>query len=194
MRQLIRPLLVLFSALTLLTGIVYPLVVTGIGRLAFPAQVDGSLISRDGVVVGSSLIGQSFQDPKYFWGRLSATAPMANNGLASGGSNLGPTNPALVAAVKSRIAALQSADPGDPRRIPIDLVTASGSGLDPHISPAAALYQVARVARVRHLDPVMLQRRVLAAVEPPQWHLFGEPVVNVLALNLALDGATSAPP
>jgi K+-transporting ATPase ATPase C chain len=152
------------------------------------------LLRRDGVVVGSSLIGQSFQDPKYFWGRLSATAPMPYNGLASGGSNLGPTNPALVEAVKSRIAALRSADPGNLRRIPVDLVTASGSGLDPHISPAAALYQVARVARVRHLDPGVLQRRVLAAVEPPQWHLFGEPVVNVLALNLALDGATSAPP
>jgi len=193
-RQLIRPLFVLFAALALLTGIVYPLVVTGIGRLAFPQQVDGSLVRRGGVVVGSSLIGQSFQDPKYFWGRLSATAPMPNNALASGGSNYGPTNPALLDAVKSRIAALRSADPGSPRPIPVDLVTASGSGLDPHISPAAALYQVARVARARHLDPVLLQRRVLAAVEPPRWHLFGEPVVNVLALNLALDGAAAAPP
>jgi K+-transporting ATPase ATPase C chain len=194
MTRLIRPLLVSFLALTLLTGIVYPLVVTGIGRLAFPQQVDGSLVSRDGVIVGSALIGQSFQDPKYFWGRLSATAPMPNNGLASGGSNFGPTNPALVDAVKARLAALKSADPGNTRPVPVDLVTASGSGLDPHISPAAALYQVPRVARARHLDPALLQRRVLAAVEPPQWHLFGEPVVNVLALNLALDGAASASP
>jgi K+-transporting ATPase ATPase C chain len=194
MIRLIRPLLVSFVTLSVLTGIVYPLLVTGIGRLAFPAQVEGSLMRRDGVVIGSTLIGQSFQDPKYFWGRLSATAPMPNNGLASGGSNFGPTNPALVDAVKARIAALRGADPGNTRPIPVDLVTASGSGLDPHISPAAALYQVARVARARHLDPVVLQRRVLAAVEPPQWHLFGEPVVNVLALNLALDAATPASP
>jgi K+-transporting ATPase ATPase C chain len=194
MIRLIRPLLVTFVALSVLTGIVYPLLVTGIGRLAFPAQVEGSLIRRDGVVIGSTLIGQAFQDPKYFWGRLSATAPMPNNGLASGGSNFGPTNPALVDAVKARIAALRGADPGNTRPIPVDLVTASGSGLDPHISPAAALYQVGRVARARHLDPVALQRRVLAAVEPPQWHLFGEPVVNVLALNLALDAATPASP
>jgi K+-transporting ATPase ATPase C chain len=194
MIRLIRPVLVLFVALTVLTGIIYPLVVTGIGRLAFPAQVDGSLVSRDGAIVGSSLIGQSFQDPKYFWGRLSATAPMPYNGLASGGSNFGPTNPALLDAVKARIAALRSADPGNLQRIPVDLVTASGSGLDPHISPAAALYQVARVARARNLDPGALQRRVLAAVEPPQWRVFGEPVVNVLALNLALDGVQSTPP
>jgi K+-transporting ATPase ATPase C chain len=188
MTRLIRPALVLIVALTVVTGIIYPLVVTGIGRLAFPAQVEGSLIRRGDVVVGSTLIGQPFQDPKYFWGRLSATAPMPDNGLASGGSNFGPTNPALVDAVKARIAALQNADPGNPLRIPVDLVTASGSGLDPDISPAAALYQVARVARVRHLDPELLRRRVLAAVEPRSWHLFGEPVVNVLALNLALDG------
>jgi K+-transporting ATPase ATPase C chain len=194
MTRTIRALLVSFLALSLLTGIVYPLVVTAIGRLAFPARVEGSLVRRGDVVVGSSLIGQSFADPKYFWGRPSATAPMPNNGLASGGSNLGPTNPALVDAVKARIAALRSADPTNPARIPVDLVTASGSGLDPHISPAAALYQVARVARARHLDPIGLQRRVLAAVEPPQWHLFGEPVVNVLALNLALDAAAPAPP
>jgi K+-transporting ATPase ATPase C chain len=193
MTRLIRPLLVSFLALTVLTGIVYPLVVTGIGRLAFPDQVDGSLVRRGGVVVGSSLIGQSFADPKYFWGRPSASAPMPYNGMASGGSNLGPTNPALVAAVAARVAALRSADPGNTQRIPVDLVTASGSGLDPHISPAAALYQVPRVARARHLDPAVLRRRVIAAVEPAQWHLFGEPVVNVLALNLALDELQAAP-
>jgi K+-transporting ATPase ATPase C chain len=186
---LIRPLLVIFSILTLLTGFVYPLLTTVIGRAAFPDQVAGSLVTRDHVLVGSTLIGQSFQDPRHFWGRPSATAPMANNGAASGGSNLGPLNPALVDAVALRIAALKAVDPDNPLPVPVDLVTASASGLDPDVSPAAALYQVARVARLRHLDPVKLRQTVLGAVEAPQWHVFGEARVNVLSLNLALDRA-----
>ncbi|MEP6885993.1 MAG: potassium-transporting ATPase subunit KdpC [Gammaproteobacteria bacterium] len=189
MTTMLRPLLVLFALLTLLTGIVYPLAVTGIGRLAFADQVSGSLVMRDGKVVGSSLIGQSFQDPKYFWGRISATSPMPNNAAASSGSNLGPTNPALIDAVRGRIDALKHADPQNALPIPVDLVTASGSGLDPHVSPAAALYQVARVARERRLDPVKLREWVLDHVEGPQWWVFGEPRVNVLLLNLALDRA-----
>jgi len=189
MKTLLRPLCVLFFVLTVLTGVVYPLLVTAIGRAAFPDQVAGSIVTAGGRAVGSVLIGQSFQDPRYFWGRLSATAPMPNNGLASGGSNYGPLNPALLDAVKARIAALHAADPDNRMPIPVDLVTASASGLDPEISPAGALYQVARVARARHLDPVRLRQRVLAAVQGPQWHLFGESRVNVLLLNLALDRA-----
>jgi K+-transporting ATPase ATPase C chain len=189
MNTVLRPMLVLFAALTLLTGFVYPLLVTGIGAWIFPAQVNGSLVTRDGVVVGSSLISQSFQDPKYFWGRLSATSPMANNAAASGGSNFGPLNPALVDAANARIAALQAADPGNQVAIPVDLVTASGSGLDPHISPAAAQYQVARVARERKLNPARVASLVRANTDPPQWGLFGEARVNVLMLNLALDRA-----
>ena len=189
MKSMLRPVLVLFIALTVLTGIVYPVAITGIGKLLFPDQVAGSLVRRDGVVVGSSLIGQSFQDPKYFWSRPSATAPLPYAATASAGSNLGPTNPALFDAVKARIAALHAADPLNAAPIPVDLVTSSASGLDPDISPAAALYQVARVARARHLDPEQLRQRVLAAVEQPQWHLFGEARVNVLLLNLALDRA-----
>lgn len=189
MNTVLRPMLVLFAALTLVTGFAYPLLVTGIGAWIFPAQANGSLVTRDGVVVGSSLISQSFQDPKYFWGRLSATSPMANNAAASGGSNVGPLNPALVDAAKARIAALQAADPGNRAPIPVDLVTASGSGLDPHISPAAALYQVARVARERKLTPARVASLVRANTDPPQWGLFGEARVNVLMLNLALDRA-----
>jgi K+-transporting ATPase ATPase C chain len=188
-RATLRPLLVLFAVLTALTGVVYPLFVTGIGKLAFANQVSGSLVMRNNQVVGSSLIGQSFQDPKYFWGRLSATTPMPNNAASSSASNLGPTNPALVDAVKARIDQLKAADPGNSLPIPVDLVTASGSGLDPHISPAAALYQVARVARARNLDPAALNRRVLDHVEAPQWGIFGEARVNVLMLNLELDRA-----
>jgi K+-transporting ATPase ATPase C chain len=187
MKALLRPLCVLFLGLTVLTGVAYPLLVTAIGRVAFPDQVAGSLVNVGGHAVGSALIGQSFQDPKYFWGRLSATAPQPYNGLASGGSNYGPLNPALLDAVKARIAALHAADPDNPMPIPVDLVTASASGLDPEISPAGALYQVARVARARHIDPVRLRQRVLAAVQGPQWHFFGESRVNVLSLNLALD-------
>jgi K+-transporting ATPase ATPase C chain len=189
MRHTLRPLLVLFCALTVLTGVIYPLAVTAIGKLAFGAQASGSLVTRNNEVVGSSLIGQSFQDPKYFWGRVSATSPMPNNAAASTGSNLGPTNPALLDAVKTRIAQLKAADPQNSLPIPIDLVTASGSGLDPHVSPAAAQYQVARVARTRHMDPEALRRLVLQYVEPPQWGVFGEARVNVLMLNLAVDRA-----
>jgi potassium-transporting ATPase KdpC subunit len=189
MSAMLRPVLVLFVLLTVLTGVVYPLVVTGIGKAVFPDQVSGSLVMQDGKAVGSSLIGQSFQDPKYFWGRISATSPMPNNGASSSGSNLGPTNPALIDAVRGRIAALKAADPGNSAAVPVDLVTASGSGLDPHISPAAALYQVARVARARQMDPAKVRQIALAHVEPPQWGIFGEPRVNVLLLNLALDRA-----
>jgi K+-transporting ATPase ATPase C chain len=189
MRAMLRPVLVLFILLTVLTGAVYPLIVTGIGRTVFPNQVSGSLVMRDGKAVGSSLIGQSFQEPKYFWGRISATAPMPNNATSSGGSNLGPTNPALIDAVRGRIEALKAADPENSAPVPVDLVTASGSGLDPHISPAAALYQAARVARARHMDPAQVRQIVLTHVETPQWGVFGEPRVNVLLLNLALDRA-----
>jgi len=189
MKALLRPALCLFCLLTVLTGLVYPLLVTGIGQLAFPHQAQGSLIEQDGKLVGSALIGQSFQDPKYFWGRLSATTPMPNNAAASNGSNLGPSNPALLDAMKARIDALKAADPDNRLPIPVDLVTSSASGLDPHISPAAALYQVQRVARARGWDAPKLRQRVLAAVEPPQWRIFGEARVNVLLLNLSLDRA-----
>src|SRR5258708_23427069 len=145
MSSMLRPLLVLFALLTVLTGLVYPLAVTGIGKAVFPSQVSGSLVMRDGTAVGSSLIGQSFQEPKYFWGRISATSPMPNNGTASGGSNLGPTNPALIDAVRARIDALKAADPDNSLPIPVDLVTASASGLDPPVRPAAALYQGGRL-------------------------------------------------
>jgi len=189
MISLLRPLLVIFVLLTVMTGLVYPLAVTVIGKAIFPDQAAGSLVMRDGRAVGSSLIGQSFAEPKYFWGRISATAPMPNNGAASGGSNFGPTNSALIDAVRARIEALKAADPGNTLPIPVDLVTASGSGLDPHVSPAAALYQVTRVARERHMDVVKLRQLVLAHVEGPQWWVFGEARVNVLLLNLALDRA-----
>ncbi len=189
MSLMLRPLLVLFVLLTLLTGFAYPLLATVLGRAFFPDQVAGSLVMRDGKVVGSSLIGQSFQEPKYFWGRISATSPMPNNGAASGASNLGPTNPALIDAVRGRIEALRDADPGNSLPIPVDLVTASGSGLDPHVSPAAALFQVGRVAHARHMDPVKVRQLVLVHVDGPQWGIFGEARVNVLLLNLALDRA-----
>jgi potassium-transporting ATPase KdpC subunit len=189
MKLLLRPLITLFIFLMIVTGLAYPLAVTGVGALAFPRQAEGSLVVLDGKAVGSTLIGQSFQDPKYFWGRLSATSPMPNNATASGGSNLGPTNPALIDAVQARIDALKAADPGNRLPIPVDLVTASGSGLDPHISPAAALYQTTRVARQRGMDPLKLRQLVLAAVERPQWWVLGEARVNVLMLNIALDRA-----
>lgn len=189
MRAVLRPSLVLFGVLTLLTGFIYPAMVTVIGAALFPAAVDGSLIMRNGQTVGSSLIGQSFQQPRYFWGRLSATSPMPNNGAASGGSNFGPLNPALLEAVQGRVAALRAADPQNAAPIPVDLVTASGSGLDPQISPAAALYQVPRVARERRLNPAIVLKLVQGRIEPPQWGIFGEARVNVLLLNLALDHA-----
>src|SRR5476649_685145 len=152
MSRLLRNSLMMLVVMTVITGIAYPLLVTGVALLVFPGQANGSLIVRDGKPIGSSLIGQSFTEPKYFWGRPSATSPQANNGMSSGGSNIGPTNPALTDAVKQRIAALQAADPGNHAPVPVDLVTSSGSGLDPEISPAAARYQLARVARVRGLD------------------------------------------
>lgn len=184
---LIRPALSLLILLTVLTGLVYPLAVTGLAQAMFPRQANGSLLERDGRPIGSSLIGQDFTDPKYFWGRPSATAPQAYNGTASGGSNLGPTNPALTAAVKQRVAALRAADPGNHAPIPVDLVTASGSGLDPEISPAAARYQLARVARTRGLPVSEVQALVARCTHGRQFGVLGEPRVNVLQLNLALD-------
>jgi potassium-transporting ATPase KdpC subunit len=188
MRALIRPAVVLFVLLTLLTGIVYPLLVTGLAQVVFPAQAAGSLIVRDGVTIGSRLIGQSFTDPKYFWSRPSATTPQPYNGLASGGSNLGPLNPALAESIRPRIAALLAADPGNAAPVPVDLVTASASGLDPEISLAAARYQEARVARVRGLRVEEVRALLAAHAHGRFLGLFGEPRVNVLELNLALDG------
>ena len=183
----IRPALVIFLLLTVFTGGIYPLVVTGIGTSVFGHQAAGSLILKDGKVIGSSLIGQNFADPKYFWGRPSATSPMPYNPLASSGSNQGPLNPALTDAVKGRIEALRTADPGTTAAVPIDLVTASGSGLDPHISVAAANYQVARVARLRGLQPEQVNALVAKHAQGRFLGLFGEPRINVLELNLALD-------
>lgn len=186
MKQL-RPIVTMLLLMTLITGVIYPLVVTGAAQLLFPAKANGSLVEHDGHAVGSSLIGQSFTDPKYFWGRPSATTPMANNGNASTGSNLGPTNPALIDAVKQRMDALHAADPGNSAPIPSDLVTASGSGLDPEITPAAAQYQLARVARLRGLSEEQVRGLVAAASSDRQLGVLGEPRVNVLELNLALD-------
>lgn len=188
MKTLLRPALSLFVLLTAVTGVAYPLVVTGIAQLAFPDQAGGSLIVKDGKAVGSALIGQNFTDPKYFWGRPSATGPMPYNAAASSGSNQGPLNPALADAVKVRIEALKAATPGQEGPIPADLVTASASGLDPHISVAAADYQVARVAAARQLDPETVRAVLRERTEGRQWGVFGEPRVNVLRLNLALDG------
>lgn len=183
----LRPAVISFLLLTLLTGLAYPLLVTGISQLVMPGKANGSLIVKEGKPVGSELIGQSFSDPKYFWGRPSATSPMPNNASASSGSNLGPTNPALMDAVKARVQALRDADPGNQQPVPVDLVTASGSGLDPHISPAAAEYQLARVARVRNLSPDAVRKLVAEHIEGRQFGILGEPRVNVLELNLALD-------
>lgn len=184
---LLRPALVLFVALSAITGLLYPLAVTGVAQAAFPHQAHGSLIERNGQPVGSELIGQSFTTPGYFWGRPSATAPMPYNAAASGGSNLAPTNPALADAVKARIEALRAADPGNTAPVPVDLVTTSASGLDPHISPAAARYQAARVARARHLREEQVQGLIARQVQEPLLGFLGEPRVNVLALNMALD-------
>jgi K+-transporting ATPase ATPase C chain len=183
----LKPAFVLFILLTVLTGAVYPLLVTGIAQVLFPSRADGSLIEGDGKLLGSELIGQPFSDPRYFWGRPSATAPVPYNAGASSGSNLGPTNAALEAAVKARIEALRAADARNAAPIPVDLVTASASGLDPHISPAAAEYQVGRVARVRGLDPSAVRTLMAQHTKGRQLWALGEPRVNVLMLNLALD-------
>ena len=188
MRGQLRPAIMSLLLLTLLTGIAYPVVVTVVAQLVFPAQANGSLISKNGQLVGSILIGQPFDDPKYFWSRPSATSPFPDNAASSSGSNLGPTNPDLAKAVRGRIDALRAADPGNMEPIPVDLVTASGSGLDPHISPAGALYQVSRVAKARGLDETQVRELVAQYTEGRQWGIFGEPRVNVLRLNLALDG------
>ena len=187
MRAQIRPALMALLIFTVLTGLLYPLVVTGIAQLVFPHQANGSLIVQNGQTVGSSLIGQQFTDPKYFWGRLSATGPYPYNAAASSGSNLGPTNPALLDEVKGRIAALKAADPSNTQLIPVDLVTSSGSGLDPDISVAAALYQLPRVARLRGLSESALRSLVDQYTHGRQLGFLGEPRVNVLQLNLALD-------
>ncbi len=183
----LRPALMALAVLTLITGFLYPLAITGIAQVLFPQQANGSLIVIDGQPVGSSLIGQPFDAPKYFWGRPSATAPFPYNAAASSGSNLGPTNEALIKAVQIRIDALKAADPGNPLPLPVDLVTASGSGLDPHVSPASAAYQVRRVARARKMEEDAVRQLVSQHTEGRQLGILGEPRVNVLALNLALD-------
>jgi potassium-transporting ATPase KdpC subunit len=183
----LRPALMILVILTLVTGVAYPLLVTGIAEAIFPSQAHGSLIVKDGKVVGSALIGQPFDDPKYFWGRPSATSPFADNAGSSSGSNLSPTNPDLVKAVQGRVEALRTADPGNTAPVAVDLVTASGSGLDPHISPAAALYQVPRVAKARTLSREAVLSLVEGQTEGRFLGFLGEPRVNVLALNLALE-------
>lgn len=187
MKDQIRPALTMLLLLTVLTGLVYPLTVTGLAQLIFPDQANGSLITHDGKVIGSKLIGQHFGEPEYFWSRPSATSPFPYNASASAGSNLGPTNPALIETVNARVVALRRADPGNDLPMPVDLVTASGSGLDPHISPVAALYQTRRVARARGLDEAIVQKLVSQHTEERQFKLLGEQRVNVLQLNLALD-------
>jgi K+-transporting ATPase ATPase C chain len=186
MNALIRPAVSLFVVLTLATGVLYPLAVTGVAKAAFPEQAGGSLIVQDGKTLGSSLIGQRFIDPKYFWGRPSATSPMAYNGQGSAGSNLGPLNPALTDAVKGRVDALRAADPGNQAAVPVDLVTTSASGLDPEISVAAAQYQVARIARLRGISREVVEGIVARYTRGRLFGLLGEPRVNVLDMNLEL--------
>ena len=188
---IVRPALVLFALLSALTGLIYPAAVTGAAQALFPAQAAGSLVVRDGKPVGSVLIGQNFSDPKHFWGRPSATAPQPYNASASGGSNQGPLNPALADAVKARVEALRAADPGNTAPVPVDLVTASASGLDPDISPAAAHYQAARVARERGMAPDQVNALIVQNTQKPLWGVLGESRVNVLALNLALDASST---
>jgi potassium-transporting ATPase KdpC subunit len=188
MNNLLRPAFMLLLVMTVITGAIYPAVVTGIAQLLFAHQANGSIVERNGKLLGSELIGQAFTDPKYFWSRPSATSPFADNSASSNASNLGPTNPALTDAVKQRIDALRAADPADAVPVPVDLVTASGSGLDPHISPAAARYQLARVARARGIGEAELAQFVKQATEGRTFGILGEPRVNVLKLNLLLDG------
>jgi K+-transporting ATPase ATPase C chain len=184
----LKPAVILFVLLSALTGVIYPAVVTGLAHLLFPHQANGSLMTdRNGKLTGSSLIGQPFSSPGHFWGRPSATGPFPYNAGASSGSNLGPTNPALIDAVKARIQVLKAADPDNKDPVPVDLITASGSGLDPHISPAAAAYQVNRVAKARHIKPEILLALIDANTESRQWGFLGEPRINVLTLNLELD-------
>lgn len=187
MGRMLRNAAMLLLLMTVITGIAYPLLVTGLAQAVFPVQANGSLLAKDGKPIGSALIGQPFTASKYFWGRPSATTPQGYNGTASNGSNLGPTNPALSDAARQRIAALQAADPGNTAPIPVELVTASGSGLDPEISPAAAQYQLARVARARGLPLAEVQALVARCTRGRQLGVLGEPRVNVLELNLALD-------
>ncbi|MFS2206955.1 potassium-transporting ATPase subunit KdpC [Variovorax sp. Varisp36] len=189
---IVRPALVLFVLLSALTGLIYPMAVTGVAKTAFPAQADGSLIVLDGTVVGSKLIGQNFSDPKHFWSRPSATAPQPYNASASGGSNQGPLNPALADAAKARVEALRAADPDNTAPVPVDLVTASASGLDPDISLAAAQYQAARVARVRGMPLSEVQSLIDRNTQKPLLGFLGESRVNVLALNIALDAASGS--
>ncbi len=189
----LRPALSLFLLLTVLTGLIYPLAVTGLAQALFPWRANGSLLAVDGHAVGSALIGQNFTTPGDFWGRPSATSPYPDNAQASGGSNLGPTNPALIDAVQARIAALRAADPDNHAPIPVDLVTASGSGLDPQISLAAAYYQAPRVARARHLPLADVEALIARNAHWPWLHLFGTPRVNVLELNLALNALRAKP-
>jgi K+-transporting ATPase ATPase C chain len=191
MKTILRPALVLFILLTLICCVAYPLAVSGIGRVLFPDQADGSIVLKDGKPVGSSLIGQAFSSPQYFWGRPSATGPMPNNDEASSGSNFGPTNPAQIDAVKGRIAALKAADPTNTMLVPVDLVTASASGLDPEISPAAAYYQAGRVAAARKMNVEVVRGLISRFTEGQTLGFFGEARVNVLALNLALDQASA---
>lgn len=192
MKSLFRPLIVVFVVLVAVTGLAYPAVMTVFGQAVFPAQANGSLIEKGGRVVGSALIGQQFDAPQYFWGRLSATSPMPYNAAGSGGSNLGPLNPALKDQVKSRLDALKAAGTDLSQPVPVDLVTASASGLDPEISPAAADYQVARVARARKMADADVRRLVADYTSGRQFGVLGEPRVNVLKLNLALDAAQAA--
>ena len=190
----IRPALSVFFLLTAITGIAYPLLITGVAQAAFPHAANGSIVSVNGSSVGSSLIGQAFSEPQYFWSRPSATGTLPNNGVASGGSNLAANNPALLDAVSQRIAALRAADPGNLLPVPIDLLTASGSGLDPEISLAAAAYQLPRIARVRGLSPQAVQALIDAQAQRPFLSVIGEPRVNVLALNLALNASQKPQP
>lgn len=185
--SVLRPALVMLVVLTIATGLIYPLLTTGLAQWFFPDKAHGSIIERNGKPVGSLLIGQSFTSPRYFWGRPSVTVPMPYNAMASGGSNLGPDNATLADAVRARIGALHAADPGNRALIPVDLISASGSGLDPHISPAAAHYQVGRVARARGVSLAEVERLIVAHTSRPPLSVLGPPVVNVLALNLALD-------